>query len=129
MVSLAIRMPLHAGHTKIPGSATFPNGLPEALGASVALQGSSEPTSSDSDNGGMQLLLGDLFFSLAMLIQPQAVSANWERLATVARHERVPLELGRVPLILRGLARQQLIPQLIYQHTLPLTLPELLPTS
>ncbi|RDB28268.1 Metal-binding regulatory protein cuf1 [Hypsizygus marmoreus] len=40
------------GHTKIPDCATFPLGLPEALGASVALQASSEGPSSDSDHGG-----------------------------------------------------------------------------
>lgn len=37
-------------------SATFPNGLPESLGASVAFQTPGEGTSSDSDHGGMQLL-------------------------------------------------------------------------
>lgn len=57
-VSLSIRTALHIGHTKIPSSATFPNGLPEALGT-VALQTSSEETS-DSDHGGMQRLLGGL---------------------------------------------------------------------
>jgi hypothetical protein len=102
-------MPLHAGHTKIPGSATFPNGLPVALGASVALEVSSESTSSsDSDNGGMQLLLGDPFCSLAMLIKPQAVSVNWEWPAIAVRHERVPPELGGAP-ALQALARRQLI--------------------
>jgi hypothetical protein len=93
--------PLHIGHTKIPGSTMFPNGsVPEALGASVTLQSSSEPMSSDSDNGGMQLLLGDLFFSLAMLIKPQAVSANWESLATAAGHERLSPELRKAMLTL-----------------------------
>jgi len=122
-------MPLHAGHTKIPGSATFPNGLPEALGASVALQASPEQTSSDSDNGGMQLLLGDIFFSLAMLILPQAVSANWDCLATVALPERAPLDLGSPPLPLPPFASQQLIHQLIYLPSPQLTLPALHPTS
>lgn len=53
--SLAIRMPFQLGHTNIPDSATFPNGLPEALETLVATQASSP--SSDSDYGGMQLLL------------------------------------------------------------------------
>jgi hypothetical protein len=87
-------MPLHVGHTKIPGSATFPDGLPAALGTSVALQASSEAVSSDSDIGGMQLLLGDPSFSLAMLIEPQDVSARWGAPATVALHEGVPQEVG-----------------------------------
>ena len=49
-----------------PGSKTgferaaFPNGLPKALEASVALQTSTEPSSSDSDHGGMQSLLPDI---------------------------------------------------------------------
>lgn len=71
IVSLAIRMLLHTGHTKIPDSAAFPLGLPEALGASVALQASSEGASSDSDHGGMQLLPGDLPLPVAMLTRPQ----------------------------------------------------------
>ncbi|KDR77356.1 hypothetical protein GALMADRAFT_246744 [Galerina marginata CBS 339.88] len=37
-------------------SAAFPNGLPQALEASVAFQNPGEGTSSDSDHGGMQLL-------------------------------------------------------------------------
>ncbi|KAG6809778.1 hypothetical protein H0H92_014779 [Tricholoma furcatifolium] len=41
------------GHTKMPDCATFPQGLPKALGASVA--------ESVSLNGGMQLLLGALW--------------------------------------------------------------------
>ncbi|GLB40007.1 putative ace1 transcription factor [Lyophyllum shimeji] len=40
------------GHTKIPDCATFPLGLPEALGASVAPP-TSTGASSDSDHGGM----------------------------------------------------------------------------
>ncbi|KAF9463211.1 copper fist DNA binding domain-containing protein [Collybia nuda] len=40
------------GHTNIPDSATFPNGLPEALETLVATQVSSEGLSSDSDYGG-----------------------------------------------------------------------------
>lgn len=53
-------------------SAAFPNGLPEALEASVAFQSLAEGTSSDSDHGGMQLLyLGDIFFVIsAVLISP-----------------------------------------------------------
>lgn len=129
-VSLAIRMPSHVGHTKIPGSATFPNGLPEALGASVALQTSPEPVSSDSDNGGMQLLLGDLFFSLAMLIKPQDVSAKREREpAIAARRGRAPPELGLGALAPRACARPQLMHQLMSLPTLPHTLLEHLRTS
>ncbi|KAF8872260.1 hypothetical protein CPB84DRAFT_1691507 [Gymnopilus junonius] len=37
--------------------AAFPNGLPQALEASVAFQSLTEGASSDSDHGGMQLLL------------------------------------------------------------------------
>jgi hypothetical protein len=49
--------------------AAFPNGLPKALEASVALQTSTEPSSSDSDHGGMQSLLPDIFSTFpAMLI-------------------------------------------------------------
>jgi hypothetical protein len=88
-------MPLDVGHTKIPGSATFPDGLPAALGTSVALLASSEAVSSDSDSGGMQLLPGDLSFSLAVLIEPQDVCAKWEAPAAVVPHEKVSLEVGR----------------------------------
>lgn len=42
-------------------SAAFPHGLPEALETSVAIQNSADGASSDSDHGGMQLLLCDLF--------------------------------------------------------------------
>ena len=38
-------------------SAAFPHGLPKALEASVAFQSLAEGASSDSDHGGMQLLL------------------------------------------------------------------------
>lgn len=62
-----MKTPLHVGHTNIPESATFPNGLPEALG-SVALQAHPELVSSESDNGGMQLFLSAIFFVLAMLM-------------------------------------------------------------
>lgn len=59
--SLAIRMPFQLGHTNIPDSATFPNGLPDALETLVATQASSEGPSSDSDYGGMQLFLVTVF--------------------------------------------------------------------
>jgi len=50
-------------------SAAFPNGLPQALEASVAFQSLAEGTSSDSDHGGMQLLpRRHLLCSAAMLI-------------------------------------------------------------
>ena len=50
---LSTRAPLRVGHTKIPDTATFPNGLPET-------QTYPETASSKSDNGGMQL--DDIFF-------------------------------------------------------------------
>ncbi|KAF5325404.1 hypothetical protein D9619_009678 [Psilocybe cf. subviscida] len=43
----------HQGSKSGFESATFPNGLPESLGASVAFQTPGEGTSSDSDHGGM----------------------------------------------------------------------------
>jgi len=49
--------------------AAFPNGLPKALEASVAFQSPAEHSSSDSDHGGMQLLLPNISHTfLAMLI-------------------------------------------------------------
>jgi hypothetical protein len=49
--------------------AAFPNGLPKALEASVVFQTSAEHSSSDSDHGGMQLLLPNIsHLFLAMLI-------------------------------------------------------------
>jgi len=82
----------------------FPNGLPEALGASVAQQASSEAASSDSENGGMQLFRGDRpFFPLAMLIKPQDASASREGPATAAPHERPLQDLGRAPPVPRAL--------------------------
>lgn len=65
---------LHVSHRAGPKpgfeSAAFPNGLPEALEATVALQSPVEGTSSDSDShGGMQLLARrHLFCMPAMLI-------------------------------------------------------------
>lgn len=63
----------HAFHCSGPKpgfeSAAFPNGLPEALEATVAFQSPVEGTSSDSDHGGMQLLARrHLFCMPAMLI-------------------------------------------------------------
>lgn len=54
---------LHCSAPKLGfDSAAFPNGLPQALEASVAFQPFAEGTSSDSDHGGMQLLsFADLF--------------------------------------------------------------------
>ena len=49
-------------------SAAFPNGLPEALEASVAFQTLGEGTSSDSDNGGMQLLTRRYLFRVSALL-------------------------------------------------------------
>lgn len=48
-----------AGNNKTPESAAFPNGLPEALEASVARY-PADGVSSDSDHGGMPLLRGNL---------------------------------------------------------------------
>jgi len=42
--------------------AAFPNGLPQALEASVAFQSQGEVSSSDDDHGGMQPLPDGLFF-------------------------------------------------------------------
>ena len=78
------------GHTNIPESATFPNGLPGVLG-SVAHQ-APEAASSESDSGGMQLSLGGDFFFKAILIKPQAVFPNEQGLVTVVRDERAPPE-------------------------------------
>ena len=78
------------GHTSIPESATFPNGLPEAL-ESIALQAYPEAASSESDNGGMQPSLG-LIFSQGILIKPQAVCPNEQGPVTVVPHERAPPE-------------------------------------
>jgi len=79
------------GHTSIPESATFPNGLPGALGL-VALQ-APEAASSESDCGGMQLSLGHDFFK-EILIKPQAVCPNERGPVTVVRDERGPPEQG-----------------------------------
>lgn len=49
-------------------SAAFPNGLPEALEASVAFQSLGEGTSSDSDNGGMQLLTRRCLFCVSAVL-------------------------------------------------------------
>jgi hypothetical protein len=49
-------------------SAAFPNGLPEALEASVAFQSLGEGTSSDSDHGGMQLLTRRYLFCISALL-------------------------------------------------------------
>jgi hypothetical protein len=91
-------MLLHLGHTNIPDSATFPNGLPEALETLVATQASSEGPSSDTDYGGMQLLLGDILYSLAMLTKPQEqgiiVHANLVALVSAVHRGKAPQETG-----------------------------------
>jgi hypothetical protein len=48
--------------------AAFPNGLPKALEALVATQTSTEPSSSDSDHGGMQSLLPDISSAFPVML-------------------------------------------------------------
>jgi hypothetical protein len=66
-------LPKKKSPCKVPETAAFPNGLPEALETTAALQALQEGVSSDSDHGTLSLLSSFLLF---MFITLQCLAAH-----------------------------------------------------